>query len=117
MDFDPDYDRQDRAESNIQEGFTDFVGADALVAKFQAYQRIAQNSKDIGLDPREQIPFNFIFRGPPGEFNGLLSKVKESQVNNFAKRHGQNDNCPEVGADNFRHGLLSHKRGRSLLCK
>ncbi|KAL2278628.1 hypothetical protein FJTKL_14346 [Diaporthe vaccinii] len=66
MDFDPDYDRHDRAESNIQEGFTDFVGAGALVAKFQAYQRIAQNSKDIGLDPREQIPFNFIFRGPPG---------------------------------------------------
>lgn len=67
VDFDPDYDRQDRAESNIQADFADFVGADALVAKFQAYQRIAQNSKDIGLDPREQIPFNFIFRGPPGE--------------------------------------------------
>lgn len=67
MDFDPDYDRQDRAKSNIESDFTGFVGADALVAKFQAYQRIAQNSKDIGLDPREQIPFNFIFRGPPGE--------------------------------------------------
>ncbi|KAK7738946.1 hypothetical protein SLS63_002283 [Diaporthe eres] len=66
VDFDPDYDRQDRAESNIQADFADFVGADALVAKFQAYQRIAQNSKGIGLDPREQIPFNFIFRGPPG---------------------------------------------------
>lgn len=67
IDFDPDHDRQDRAESNIREGFTDFVGADALIAKFQAYQRIAQTSKDMGLDPREQIPFNFIFRGPPGE--------------------------------------------------
>ncbi|KAG6366527.1 hypothetical protein INS49_000704 [Diaporthe citri] len=67
MDFDPDYDRQDRAQSNIQEDFTDFVGADALVAKFQAYQRIAQKSKDIGLDPRDQIPFNFVFRGPPGK--------------------------------------------------
>lgn len=67
VNFDPDHDRQDRAESNIREGFTDFVGADALIAKFQAYQRIAQNSKDMGLDPRQQIPFNFIFRGPPGE--------------------------------------------------
>lgn len=75
MDFDPDYDRQGRAESNIQAGFTDFVGADALVAKFQAYQRIAQNSKDVGLDPREQIPFNFIFRGPPGESIRSLLKV------------------------------------------
>lgn len=67
VDFDPDHNRQDRAESNIRDGFTDFVGADALIAKFQAYQRIALNSKDMGLDPKEQIPFNFIFRGPPGE--------------------------------------------------
>lgn len=67
VDFDPDHNRQDRAESNIQEGFTDFVGADELIAKFQAYQRIAQNSKDMGLDPRQQIPFEFIFRGLPGK--------------------------------------------------
>lgn len=117
VDFDPEHDRQDRAQSNIQEDFTDFVGADALVAKFQAYQRIAQNSKDIGLDPREQIPFNFIFRGPPGELNGVLSKVKKTRINNFVKRHWKNHNCPEAGADIFRHGLPSHERRRSLLCK
>lgn len=117
VDFDPDYDRQDRAESNIEAEFTDFVGADALVAKFQAYQRIAQNSKDVGLDPREQIPFNFIFRGPPGESIRSLLKVQERQVNNLAKRHGQNDDCPEAGTGILRHGLPSHERGRSLLCK
>lgn len=72
MDFDPDCNRQDRAESNIQEAFADFVGADALAAKFQAYRRIAQISKDLGLDPREQVPFNFVFRGPPGESNRFL---------------------------------------------
>ena len=75
VDFDADYDRQDRAESNIQEAFANFVGAEALVAQFQAYRRIAQNSKDMGLDPRAQIPFNFIFLGPPGELNQLLPKA------------------------------------------
>ncbi|KAH8764344.1 ATPases of the AAA+ class [Diaporthe sp. PMI_573] len=66
VDFDADYDRRDRAESNIQEAFANLVGAEALVEQFQAYQRIVRNSKDMGLDPKEQIPFNFIFRGPPG---------------------------------------------------
>lgn len=66
VDFDTDYDRSDRAESQIQEAFANLVGAEALVAQFQAYQRIAQNSKHMDLDPKEQIPFNFIFRGPPG---------------------------------------------------
>lgn len=75
MDFDADFDRQDRAESNIQEAFENFVGAEALVAQFQTYQRIAQNSKDMGLDPRAQIPFNFLFRGPPGESIKLLLKL------------------------------------------
>lgn len=66
VDFDADYDRSDRAESQIKEAFANLVGAEALVAQFQAYQRIARNSKHMGLDPKEQIPFNFIFRGPPG---------------------------------------------------
>lgn len=87
VDFDADHDRQDRAESNIQEAFAGFVGAEALVSQFQAYRRIAQNSKDMGLDPREQIPFNFIFRGPPGESNCMLPKVQENQANNL-QRHG-----------------------------
>ncbi|POS81409.1 ATPase [Diaporthe helianthi] len=66
VDFDPEFDRKGRAESNIKDDFSDFVGADALVAKFQGYQRIAQNAKAMGLDPKELIPFSFVFRGPPG---------------------------------------------------
>lgn len=75
LDFDIDCDRRDRAESNIQEEFAESVGADALVAKFQAYRRIAQNSRDMRLDPREQIPFNFIFRGPQGESDQFMLRA------------------------------------------
>lgn len=66
VDVDPEIDRRSRAESNTQKDFADLVGAESLVAQFQGYQRIAENSKGLGLDPRELIPFNFVFRGPPG---------------------------------------------------
>lgn len=66
VDFDPEIDRRSRGESNTQEDFADLVGAESLVAQFQRYQRIAQNAKGLGLDPKELIPFNFVFRGPPG---------------------------------------------------
>lgn len=118
IDFDADYDRKDRAESNIREAFASFVGAEALIARFQAYQRITQNSKDMGLDPRAQIPFNFIFRGPPGESNTCLLKVPH-EINKLicCKRHWQNDHCPEAGSNILRHGLPSHNRSRSVLRK
>lgn len=111
MDFDPDCDRQDRAESNIQEEFADFVGADALVAKFQAYRRIAQNSKDIGLDPREQIPFNFIFRGPPGESSRFLLIVQETQETNNAaqKGTGKTTTARKLGQFFFDMGFVASK--------
>lgn len=67
QDFDIDFDRADRAEANIRQLFSDFVGAEALIEKLEGYQRIAQNSKALGMDPRTQLPFNFLFRGPPGK--------------------------------------------------
>lgn len=86
IDFDADYDRRDRAESNIREAFANLVGAEALVAKFQAYGRIAQNSKDIGLDPKEHIPFNFIFRGPPGKRNEWSQSCKKHKLTCYKAR-------------------------------
>ncbi|KAI1456069.1 ATPases of the AAA+ class [Annulohypoxylon moriforme] len=66
-DMDENFDRIDRASSNIKELFSGMVGSEALVEKLEGYQKIVQNAKsrDFG-DPRDFIPFNFIFRGPPG---------------------------------------------------
>ncbi|KAH3974750.1 hypothetical protein HBI56_106880 [Parastagonospora nodorum] len=66
IDFDPDYDRGDRAATNLPALFQDVVGCEDLIKQFQGYQTTAANMKALGMDPREQLPFNFLFKGPPG---------------------------------------------------
>ncbi|KAK0726799.1 P-loop containing nucleoside triphosphate hydrolase protein, partial [Lasiosphaeria miniovina] len=66
-DFDPEFDRTDWVETSIHQVFADFVGAEALIDKFEGYQRIVRNAEALGIDPRSQIPFTFLFRGPPGK--------------------------------------------------
>ncbi|KAK4238069.1 P-loop containing nucleoside triphosphate hydrolase protein [Achaetomium macrosporum] len=66
QDIDPDFDRLDRAGVSIRKVFEDFVGMEDLIAKLEGYQRIVQNSKDLDSDAQRLIPFNFLFRGPPG---------------------------------------------------
>lgn len=65
-DFDPDFDRGGRAVTNIAMLFKDTVGSETIVTQLKDYQNIAINMKKLGQDPREQIPFSFLFRGPPG---------------------------------------------------
>ncbi|VUC26594.1 unnamed protein product [Clonostachys rosea] len=76
-DFDAEFDRNDRAESNIADAFSQFVGAEKLISQFQGYSRIVQNSKDLCLDPRDHIPFNFIFRGPPAQGTGKTTTARK----------------------------------------
>ncbi|KAK0261276.1 hypothetical protein LTR35_017885 [Friedmanniomyces endolithicus] len=65
-DFDPDHERGERATTNIAMLFKDVVGCDGIVAQLQGYQQFAANMKACGMDPRDQLPFTFLFRGPPG---------------------------------------------------
>ncbi|KAJ5055777.1 P-loop containing nucleoside triphosphate hydrolase protein [Bipolaris maydis] len=66
IDFDPDFDRGERAATNLQALFQDVVGCEELIKQFDGYQTTAANMKALGMDPREQLPFNFLFKGPPG---------------------------------------------------
>ncbi|EME81372.1 uncharacterized protein MYCFIDRAFT_139817 [Pseudocercospora fijiensis CIRAD86] len=66
QDFDPEFDRSDRAVTNIAMLFKDTVGCENVVEQLQGYQNVAAKMKQLGQDPREQIPFSFLFRGPPG---------------------------------------------------
>lgn len=66
QDFDPDYQRSANATSNLKELFKDVIGCDQIVKKLEGYQRIAHASKVQGRDPRDLIPTNFVFKGPPG---------------------------------------------------
>ncbi len=66
VDFDPDFDRAERSETNVQKLFEGTVGADHIVAMLEGYQETVRTMKALDLDPKDSIPFNFIFRGPPG---------------------------------------------------
>ncbi|KAF3400512.1 Stage V sporulation protein K [Talaromyces pinophilus] len=66
QDFDADFDRGNRAMTRIREIFRDFVGANSIVEKLEKYQRITQNAAVLDINPRSLIPFNFLFKGPPG---------------------------------------------------
>ncbi|KAL0570784.1 hypothetical protein V5O48_011178 [Marasmius crinis-equi] len=65
-DFDPDYNRQNNASSNLQKLFEDVIGCDDIVQKLGNYQKVAAKLKARNKDPRKQIPMNFVFKGPPG---------------------------------------------------
>lgn len=70
-DFDPDYNRDEHAATNLVKLFEDIVGCDNIIKKMEGYQRMAINMKAMAMDFRGQIPTNFIFKGPPGEYTPL----------------------------------------------
>ncbi|KAL2169396.1 hypothetical protein VTG60DRAFT_6102 [Thermothelomyces hinnuleus] len=65
-DFDEDFDRAERAETNVRKLFEGSVGSDQVVALLEGYQETVRTMRALKMDPRENIPFNFLFRGPPG---------------------------------------------------
>ncbi len=66
QDFDPDFDRASGAETNLKELFKDVIGCETIIEKLEGYLEVARGMKALDLDPRGQIPMNFIFKGPPG---------------------------------------------------
>jgi hypothetical protein len=67
LDFDPDFSRANQALTNCRKLFEGVVGCENIILQLEGYQRTVVNMKKLNMDPREQIPFNFLFRGPPGE--------------------------------------------------
>lgn len=80
IDFDPDHDRGERAATNLPALFQDVVGCEDLIKQLQGYQNTAANMKAMGMDPREQLPFSFLFKGPPGRLN--LPRQRHSLIRN-----------------------------------
>lgn len=65
-DFDENFDRAERSESNVRKLFEGTVGCEQTVALLEGYQDTVRTLKALDLDPKQNIPFNFLFRGPPG---------------------------------------------------
>ena len=66
-DFDADYRRGAKATTNLQNLFQGIIGCEEVIQKLEKYQKLAQGLKARGHDPRESVPTNFLFKGPPGE--------------------------------------------------
>ncbi|UKZ81400.1 hypothetical protein TrVFT333_009172 [Trichoderma virens FT-333] len=65
-DFDEDFDRATRKETNVRQLFQDDVGREEIIQKLENIQSRVRQLKAVGMDVKEEIPFNFLFRGPPG---------------------------------------------------
>lgn len=74
-DFDKDYDRGNRQDTDVANLFQGAIGCDEIISKLNGYRKIVQNTKNLGMEPRDQIPFNFLFRGPPGMY--LIGKISK----------------------------------------
>ena len=67
QDFDPDWDRGTNSNSTHTSSlFSDLLGFDDIRKQFEGYQLMASNMRLRGKDPRESIPFTYVFAGPPG---------------------------------------------------
>ncbi len=73
QDFDPDYDRLFGAETNLSELFKGVIGCEDIIAKLDGYFKVVKGMRAQGLEPRQQIPMNFVFKGPPGNWNHSLN--------------------------------------------
>lgn len=113
QDFDPEFDRDEHATANLEKLFADVVGCEEIVQKLGEYQLIARTLKARGMDTRDQIPTNFVFKGPPGTKVFLLLSFS---ANRHVLRHGKDDHSSEDGAGLLRHGLLVFCRGLRVLC-
>ncbi|KAL6694498.1 P-loop containing nucleoside triphosphate hydrolase protein [Trichoderma pleuroticola] len=65
-DFDEDFDRSTRTETNVKQLFQDDIGREEIIQKLESIQSRVRQLKALGMDVKEEIPFNFLFRGPPG---------------------------------------------------
>ncbi|THC86985.1 hypothetical protein EYZ11_013569 [Aspergillus tanneri] len=67
VDFDENFDRAEKGETSVSKMFEGVVGCENIVSTFEGYQQLVKSLKKLNMDPREQVPFNFVFRRPPGE--------------------------------------------------
>lgn len=67
VDFDEDYDRAEGSSVSVSKMFEGAVGCENIISKLEGYQQMVKNLTKLNMDPLQQVPFNFVFRGPPGK--------------------------------------------------
>lgn len=67
QDFDLNFNRSAEAETNLGKLFEGVLGCEAIISRLDGFLKMAKGMRAQELDPRGQIPMNFVFKGPPGE--------------------------------------------------
>ncbi|KAI5776929.1 P-loop containing nucleoside triphosphate hydrolase protein [Geopyxis carbonaria] len=63
QDFDPDHQRSSKSTCRT---YLEGKVAESIISKLERYQTLAHAATNFGLDPRKNIPTQFVFKGPPG---------------------------------------------------
>ncbi|KAK4175047.1 putative AAA family ATPase [Triangularia setosa] len=66
VDFDENFDRANKSTASVKQLFEGTVGCEKTVSLLEGYQETVRTLQSLDMDPKENIPFNFLFRGPPG---------------------------------------------------
>ncbi|KAG8424327.1 hypothetical protein J3458_001129 [Metarhizium acridum] len=64
VDFDDDFDR--RSATDVEKLFAGDIGREKVISLLKDIHDRFRQLKTLGMDINEEIPFNFLFRGPPG---------------------------------------------------
>lgn len=107
LDVDPDFKRAEQGPTNCRKLFEGVVGCENLILQLEGYQRTVANMKKLNMDPGEHIPFNFLFRGPPGK-SAPLMRGNDAVADGSVCRHWQNIYGETNGTDILRHGILGY---------
>lgn len=94
QDFDLEYDRASGAETNLHELFKGVIGCEGIIAKLDGFLKVAKGMRAQGLEPRGQIPMNFIFKGPPG--NGIFFLRSALNILILCSRDRENDHSSKI---------------------
>jgi hypothetical protein len=107
QDFDPKFDRNLDASSNLDDLFADVVGCEEIVEKLRGYQQVATVMKSMGMDMRDQIPTNFIFKGPPGQYYFVSPRLHVPTFFIHLKGTGKTTTARKMGQVYYDMGFLS----------
>ncbi|WZH47640.1 P-loop containing nucleoside triphosphate hydrolase protein [Fusarium acuminatum] len=63
VDMDEEFDRAEK-DTDVKKLFAGDIGRDSLISILKGYQDRVRQARALKIDP--EIPYNFLFRGPPG---------------------------------------------------
>ncbi|KAL8855409.1 MAG: hypothetical protein Q9178_007947 [Gyalolechia marmorata] len=81
--------RSANASVNCRVLFEDILGGDELVGKLEGFVQTSSSMRARGIDPREHIPFKFIFKGPPDLVAGYVGLTGPKTIQLLEKALGK----------------------------